>query len=351
MLIEKEIPIDDMSFYKYIDPSEICFDIETTGLNKKYSHITVIGCGCIREHSVVFKQWLLEDPAEEREMLIGFSDYLKNFDSIIQFNGNSFDIPYTAERCRLHGLPDPFDGMSLTDLYRSAKRLANVSSLENFKQKSLEKLFCIKRKDRISGRDCIFAYQDYLRYKNPRARDALLLHNEEDVLGLLKIYALHDLDTIADSFSIDKAEVSGSIELSFTLRRELPFLISHRDTEYSISITKNKGKLILYPLFCVRKFFFQNYREYYYLPDEDRAIHKSVGAYVDPAHRQKAVKANCYEKMNDCFFKQYGDDIQPAFKEDIKDKAFWFRSGDIGKASKEQLHSLCRNYLKHIFKL
>jgi uncharacterized protein YprB with RNaseH-like and TPR domain len=354
MLIEKEIPIEDMKYYKYIEPSSLCFDIETTGLNKKFSHTAVIGTGCMKDGNIFFRQWLLDDPAQESEMLEEFSAYLKEFRSIIQFNGNSFDIPYITERCGIHGLSDPFTGMGLIDLYRSSKHLTNVSSLENFKQKSLEKLFDINRKDMISGRDCIFAYRDYLRYKDPRARDALLLHNEEDVLGLLKLYPLRNLDFIADEFKVsDISLIPGSenIRIGFELMRGLPFEIDSRCGGYSLYVSGDKGVLTLFPLLCVRKLFFKDYREYYYLPDEDRAIHKSVGVYVDPAHRQKAVKSNCYEKADGCFYRQYGEDILPAFKEDVKDKTFWFRSADIKKAAAEQIHALCRGYLKHIFKL
>ena len=36
---------------------------------------------------------------------------------------------------------------------------------------------------------------------------------------------------------------------------------------------------------------YDNYKDYYYLPDEDRAIHRSVGRYVDRKHR-KAARAS-----------------------------------------------------------
>ena len=36
------------------------------------------------------------------------------------------------------------------------------------------------------------------------------------------------------------------------------------------------------------KFFFDNYRDYYYLPAEDMAVHKSVASYVDKNYREPA---------------------------------------------------------------
>ena len=349
MLIEKEIPIDNKSFFENIGSSEICFDIETTGLNKFSTHISVIGSGCVRGGRIFFKQWLLDDPSREREMLVEFSKYLKNFDTIIQFNGNSFDIPYTRARCSGHGLEDPFGNMSLIDLYKSAKHLSNFPVLENLKQKSLEQLFGIIRRDRLSGRDCIFAYQDYLRTQNQWARDALLLHNEEDVIGLMKLYPLKYLDDIDSAFKLEAVDISNVISISFSLLHGLPLSLRYDCANYSLEIKNNAGRLILYPTNCVRKLFFTNHNDYYYLPKEDRAIHKSVGAFVDPEFRQKATKTNCYEKINGFFFRQCKDDITPVFKEDAQSKVFWFRSREIEKASKEQIHSLLANYLRELF--
>ena len=37
------------------------------------------------------------------------------------------------------------------------------------------------------------------------------------------------------------------------------------------------------------KYFYSNYKNYYYLPDEDTAIHKSVASYVDKKYRVQAT--------------------------------------------------------------
>ena len=38
------------------------------------------------------------------------------------------------------------------------------------------------------------------------------------------------------------------------------------------------------------KYFYTDYKNYYYLPKEDMAIHKSVAAYVDRDHKKKNAK-------------------------------------------------------------
>ncbi|MGN1205819.1 MAG: hypothetical protein ACI4SQ_02395, partial [Eubacterium sp.] len=39
-----------------------------------------------------------------------------------------------------------------------------------------------------------------------------------------------------------------------------------------------------------------DYQNYYYLPTEDTAIHKSVGIYVEKEFREPAKASNCYLK-------------------------------------------------------
>ena len=44
--------------------------------------------------------------------------------------------------------------------------------------------------------------------------------------------------------------------------------------------------MIKVPVFCEEmKFYYSDYKNYYYLPHEDMAIHKSVSMYVDPAFK------------------------------------------------------------------
>ncbi len=49
------------------------------------------------------------------------------------------------------------------------------------------------------------------------------------------------------------------------------------------------------------KFYFKDYKNYYYLPVEDMAIHKSMAAYVDSTHKEKATKETAYTQITDVF--------------------------------------------------
>ena len=58
----------------------------------------------------------------------------------------------------------------------------------------------------------------------------------------------------------------------------------------------NEGKLRV-PIYEEEmKYFYSNYKDYYYLPQEDIAIHKSVASFVDKEFRQQALASNCYTR-------------------------------------------------------
>ncbi len=353
MLIEKDIPIDNPLYYKNLTEKTLCFDIETTGLNRKFSHITVIGTGYINDGCIKFRQWMLEKPSEEKNLLVEFSEYLKGFDSLLQFNGNAFDIPYVTERCRQNSLSDPFSHMYSIDLYKNAKKLKNILRLENCRQKSFEKIFNINRKDQISGRDCIYAYNDYLKYKDSNALNALLLHNEEDVTGLLRLSSLCSFDNIKNTLiqsSIKLLPANNSqYNISFMLSDAIPFEINTSDLSYELKLSDNNGLLLLNGINDTKKYFFDNYKDYFYLPLEDTAIHKSVGIYVDSDHRLKATKKTCYEKSTDTFFFEPTGIIKPAFKDSSRSRELWINKKSLVTATNEKLFQLLQGYLSYIF--
>ena len=43
---------------------------------------------------------------------------------------------------------------------------------------------------------------------------------------------------------------------------------------------------------------YKNYKDYYYLPDEDTVIPKALGSGIDKKHRKAATKDTCYTWFN-----------------------------------------------------
>lgn len=71
------------------------------------------------------------------------------------------------------------------------------------------------------------------------------------------------------------------------------------------------------------KYFFKNYKDYYYLPEEDITIHKDVATYVDKNHRIQATASNCFTKVTDNFlpiFSVKSPDFNKIFIENYGEK-------------------------------
>ena len=72
------------------------------------------------------------------------------------------------------------------------------------------------------------------------------------------------------------------------------------------------------------KYFYSNYKNYYYLPDEDTAIHKSVASYVDKKYRVQATAKNCYTRKLSTYLPQWDILFQPFFKRSYDDRNVFF---------------------------
>ncbi|HIX72590.1 MAG TPA: ribonuclease H-like domain-containing protein [Candidatus Anaerobutyricum stercoripullorum] len=80
-----------------------------------------------------------------------------------------------------------------------------------------------------------------------------------------------------------------------------PRRIDRADDFFSLSIAGDRITMRVPVLQGSLKYFYPDYRNYYYLPEEDRAIHKSVGCYVDSRFREKAKPDTCYVRKEGLF--------------------------------------------------
>ena len=102
---------------------------------------------------------------------------------------------------------------------------------------------------------------------------------------------------------------------------ELPVSVLLKDEYYVLRAEHSTLKLRLPVITGILKYFYPNYKDYYYLPYEDTAMHKSIAAYVDSECRIKATKETCYTKKHGTFIMipSYSGDM-PVFKKDYNDK-------------------------------
>jgi hypothetical protein len=94
------------------------------------------------------------------------------------------------------------------------------------------------------------------------------------------------------------------------------------------------------------KYFFQNWKDYYYLPLEDIAVPKSIATHVDKDLRQQAKATTCYTKKSALFLPQFNKDFKaPAFYQNYGDKISYFEYSD----SIFENEAFLSAYVKHLF--
>lgn len=351
--------------YSFAQPMEqiVFFDIETTGLSPKASSLYLIGAMHYDKKTEHWQltQWFADDYHSEAAILSAFLEYLKPFRALYHFNGATFDIPYVLAKCEKHQLQVPEYARELFQApvsYRSQTQTSRISvdllkEIRPFKktlhlpkanQTALERWLGVHREDTFDGGQLISVYTEYMQKKILQPQSAqkleqfLFLHNHDDIAGMLEVCSML---SYSDCLHPVKAPVIESIQwgdhslltVQFSLPQTIPHAvhlthafsaeehlpenvaeespqnmtsadrtrIPNNLPEAFLQLEKNRGTVTLPVYHGTLKYFFPQYKDYYYLPEEDTAIHKSVAQFVDAGYRQKATAATCYTKKEGLF--------------------------------------------------
>lgn len=334
----------------------IFFDIETTGFSPSSSRIYLIGCLRKQGDHLVIDQFFAENKDDEREILISFIDMLNQYKTIISFNGIGFDIPFIKAKCDTYGIKEHLKDFEYIDIFKLISNIKFLLKLPNYKQKTLETFLDIHRDDKFSGGELINVYDDYVKNHSAEAENLLLLHNFEDVTGMLDLIpVLSYLNILNGGYKIKESEIipftaydgKNGQEMIITLENDyiVPKRVSYQFKDYYFTFNKNTTKIRI-PLFEGElKYFYENYKDYFYLPAEDMAVHKSVATFVDKQYRERAKASNCYTRKTGVFLPQLSTIMNPTFKLDHKDKVSYFElTADFSSSD-----VMLRRYVNHIF--
>ena len=80
------------------------------------------------------------------------------------------------------------------------------------------------------------------------------------------------------------------------------------------------------------KLFMNNFREHYYIPSKDMAVHSSVAGFIAPCDRKKATPATCYVPCDGEFLTIREEDLPdglPLIKRSYGDRVAFVRKQDI----------------------
>lgn len=373
-MITRNFPVDISFSYpldkEYNTDKIAFFDIETTGFSAETTYLYLIGCVYQKDSSLHLIQWFAEDINEEAILVSSFFEFINEYELIIHYNGTGFDIPYINKKCSMLDLDYSFDNIHSLDLYKKISSIKKIFKLKNFKQKTIEAFLKVDREDTYGGGELIEVYQSYLGKKhiddlkksiNDEADNdntseteqllhLLLQHNEDDIKGLVLISPiLYYVDIFEKPFNIlqagvDKGQLFVSIEYDFRLPVRISFgneyiyMNAYGDSA-SISIKIIEGEL---------KHFYDNYTDYYYLPEEDQAIHKSLAIFMDKDYRKKAKPSNCYTKKQGLFVPHYQAISLPSFKMEYNDKVSYIEIHTDFLLQEENLTEYIGQILNHI---
>ena len=262
--------------------SFLCFDIETTGFSRDNTILYLIGCGYFAEEGFQFIQWFNDDGTSEEEILLAFQNILSKKDwQLVTFNGNSFDIPYLKRHYDLNELTCDIEKYPSLDFYQFLKPFQNLFQMTHGKQKDWEQFLGLNREDKYDGGQLIAVYKDYLMSKDEDLLHNLLLHNEDDLLGmkyLLPLFSyrqifLEDitLQRIAPANKVFERG-NGSIAISCRLPLPLPQPLEVSTPIGELFSDKKDLSILTITLPFVEdvlKHFYKDYHNYYYLPKEE----------------------------------------------------------------------------------
>ncbi len=315
-----------LSYYNHFYPNAkpLFFDIETTGFIAKNTTLYLIGILWYDESNLYIRQWFNDDGYSEKELITSFRDFCMEFTHLVHFNGNVFDLPYLKQKSTDLDISFTLDtSMYQIDIYQEVKKYKNIFALDNMKQTTIERFLEINRKDTYTGKELIKIYQQYIGKPSSEKEEILLLHNHDDLLGMPQISQILNYKAFFDKMNIKSIDIT---QTELFLKLQFCFDIIHLPKR--ITATKNniylnaldQTAIIEIPLTKKSlKHYFSDYKDYYYLPNEDMAIHKSVATYVENQNKQKATKATCYIKRDDIFIPCMDESQTEQFKEEYKD--------------------------------
>ena len=146
-------------------------DIETTGLNRHYDELTVIGIGLEKDRKVDVVQLIEGDLCEVR-----LSEVLTGINEIYSYNGSRFDLPFIETRL----------GVDLKKRFRHTDLMYDCwrNDLKGGLKVVEAKLGIDRSLKGITGYIAVKLWWDYINNGNKQALATLLQYNAEDVANL-----------------------------------------------------------------------------------------------------------------------------------------------------------------------
>ncbi|MDK1022588.1 MAG: ribonuclease H-like domain-containing protein [Candidatus Hydrogenedentes bacterium] len=168
------------------DPETAVFvDTETTGLMGGAGTVAfLIGVGYFRDGVFRLDQCFLRDYDDEEPMLHYLNDLFKGAETLVSYNGKSFDLPLLRARFITNRIPFRLESAMHFDLVHAARRFwkkrLGDCSLGNIEREVLG----IERHGDVAGAEIPQLWLDYLHTRDARKLKAVFYHHKMDILSL-----------------------------------------------------------------------------------------------------------------------------------------------------------------------
>lgn len=309
-IFQKKLNFIDLFCFscELLDECTILCDIETTGFAAKSSNLYLIGTATRQGNTIQISQYFAENDTDETLILSSFFKVLENYTKILTFNGDGFDLRYMKDLAKKLNKSDPISNLASVDLYKLIKPYKHILKLQDLKQKTIEEFLGVYRKDCYSGGELISKYQEYLTTQDESLREEILLHNFEDILGMIHLLPITSyISSLNGNFSICSSVIEHTTDyygapkdlllLTGTTKTTVPQPISYHNNGFYIHLDGSTIQLSTEIVQNKIRVPYSNYKDYYYLPNEDIAVLKELAHYVDKNERINATKSNCYGKF------------------------------------------------------
>lgn len=259
-IIKNRLNRNDLQENKNISKDLCFFDIETTGFNRNSDIIYLIGILYFdrEEDSWLIAQYFANELKDEVELLAEASKLIMSFKTIVNYNGNAFDIPFINSKLKSYSLPFFIDKEKSLDLYATIRKNKDLLEMDNLRLKTVEEYLGIYREDIYSGKDCIDFYKNYILYGDLTLKERLLKHNYEDLYFLIDIMDVLDIIRKKRSFEIERDGAKAEFFISHIRdhkdnlifqgqTKNLKGSFTHYDTSFNVFIEENSNfEIVLY---------------------------------------------------------------------------------------------------------
>ena len=159
-------------------------DLETGGLAS--SPVFLAGTMHWNGEDFVLRQYFARHYGEEAALVRAVSEQARGFETLVTFNGKSYDAPFLRGRSMVHGVTLELPPRHFDLLHASRRRWRH--ELEDCRLQTLERHVCRRRRSGdVPSEEVPGLYHDFVRHGDPYRLVPVFHHNLLDVITMAEI--------------------------------------------------------------------------------------------------------------------------------------------------------------------